>query len=57
MATTVMRDHAESILRKKKHLTIPSIGVQRPTVLERYNGAFAPILVVDFGAILSGNPA
>jgi serine/threonine protein kinase len=50
-----VRDHTEPVLRKEKHLTIPSIGVQRPTVRERYDGAFAPILVVDFGAVLGGN--
>ncbi|HKH87109.1 MAG TPA: hypothetical protein VKA40_11225 [Nitrososphaera sp.] len=54
MATTVVRDHAEPILREEKHLTVPSVGAQRPTVRERYDRAFAPILVVDFGAVLGG---
>ncbi|HEX2472878.1 MAG TPA: hypothetical protein VHJ59_09015 [Nitrososphaera sp.] len=57
MATTVVRDHTEPILRKEKHLTVPSVGVQRPTVRERYDRAFAPILVVDFGVVFGGDRA
>jgi hypothetical protein len=57
MATTVVRDHAEAILREEKHLTVPSVGAQRPTVRERYDRAFAPVLVVDFGAVLGGDRA
>jgi hypothetical protein len=57
MATTVVRDHTEPILRKEKHLTVPSIGVQRPTMRKRYDRAFAPIFVVDFGAVLGGDRA
>src|SRR5215218_3319801 len=57
MATTVVRDHTEPVLRKEKHLTVPSVGVQRPTVRERYDRAFAPVLVVDFGAVLGGDRA
>ena len=57
MATTVVRDHTVPVLRKEKHLALPSIGVQRATVRERYDGAFAPILVVDFGAVLGGGRA
>ena len=53
MAATVMRDHAESILREEQHLAVPSVGAQRPAVRERYDRAFAPVLVVDFGAVLS----
>jgi hypothetical protein len=26
MATAVVRDHAEAILREEKHLTVPSVG-------------------------------
>jgi hypothetical protein len=32
MATTVVRDHAEPVLREEKHLTVPGVGAQRPTV-------------------------
>jgi len=35
-------------------LAVPSVGAQRPTVRERYDRAFAPVLVVDFGAVLGG---
>jgi hypothetical protein len=57
MATTIVRDHTEPILRKEKHLTVPSVGAQRPTVRERYDGAFAPVLVVDLGAVLGRDGA
>jgi hypothetical protein len=57
MATTIVRNHAEPVLRKEKHLTVPSVGAQRPTVRERYDRAFAPVLVVDFGAVLGGDRA
>ncbi|HEX2471428.1 MAG TPA: hypothetical protein VHJ59_01625 [Nitrososphaera sp.] len=54
MSTTVVRDHAEAIVHEEKHLAVPSVGAQRPTVRERYDRAFAPVLVVDFGAVLGG---
>jgi hypothetical protein len=57
MATTIVRNHAEPVLRKEKHLTVPGVGAQRPTVRERYDGAFAPVLVVDLGAVLGGDRA
>jgi hypothetical protein len=57
MATTIVRNHAEPVLRKEKHLTVPSVGVQRPTMRKRYDRAFAPVLVVDFGAVLGGDHA
>lgn len=57
MATTVVRDHTEPVLSKEKHLTVPSVRVQRPTVRESYDRAFAPILVVDFGVVFGGDRA
>ncbi len=57
MAATVVRDHAESVLREEQHLAVPSVGAQRPAVRERYDRAFAPVLVVEFGAVLSGDRA
>jgi hypothetical protein len=57
MAPTIVRNHAKPVLRKEKHLTVPGVGAQRPTVGECYDGAFAPVLVVDFGAVLGGDPA
>jgi hypothetical protein len=38
-------------------LAVPSVGTQRPTVRERYDRAFAPVLVVDFSAVLGGDHA
>jgi hypothetical protein len=55
MATTVVRDRAEAVLHEEKHLAVPSVGAQRPTVRERYDRAFAPVLVVDFGPVLGGD--
>ena len=55
MATTIVGDHAKAVLREKKHLAIPSVGVKRPAVRERYDRAFAPILIVDLAAILGGD--
>jgi hypothetical protein len=57
MATTIVRDHSKPILSEEKHLTIPGVGAQRPTVRERYDRAFAPVLVVDLGAVLGGDRA
>jgi hypothetical protein len=57
MSTTVVCDHPEAVLREEKHLAVPSVGAQRPTMRECYDGAFAPVLVVDFGAVLGGGRA
>src|SRR5260370_28135503 len=57
MATSVVRNHAEAVLREEKHLAVPSVGAQRPAVRERYGRALAPVLVVDFGAVLGGDRA
>ena len=57
VSATVVCDHAEAVLREEKHLAVPSVGAQRPTVRERYDRAFAPVLVVDFGAVLGGDSA
>jgi hypothetical protein len=52
MAATVVRNHAEAVLREEQQLAVPSVGVQRPAVRERYDRAFSPVLVVDLGAVL-----
>jgi hypothetical protein len=57
MATTVVCDHPEAVLREEKHLAVPSVRAQRPTMRERYDRAFAPVLVVDFGAVPGGDSA
>src|SRR5215472_5959014 len=57
MAAPVNCDTAIPALYKKQHLTIPGVGVQRPTVRERYDWATAPVLVVDLCAVFCGNRA
>jgi hypothetical protein len=52
-----VRDHAEAVVHEEKHLAVPSVGAQRPTVRECYNWTFAPVLVVDFSAVLGGDRA
>jgi hypothetical protein len=54
---TVVRDHAKAVLQEEKHLAVPSVGAQNPAMRERYNRAFAPVLVIDFGALLGGDCA
>src|SRR5262245_17972905 len=47
MATSVVRNRAEAILREEQHLAVPCIGTQRPSVGKRYDGALAPVFVVN----------
>ena len=35
MAAPIVRDDAEAVLREEKHLTVPSVGAQRPAVRTR----------------------
>ena len=55
MATPVVRDDAEAVLREEQHLAVPRVGVQRPAVRERDDRALAPVLVVDRRAVLRGD--
>src|SRR5438067_2886735 len=57
MAAPVMRDYSEALLREVMHLTIPRIGIQRPAVRKRDDRTLAPVLVVDFGAVLGSDSA
>src|SRR5262249_33841629 len=57
MPAPVNGDTAIPVLGEKQHLTVPGIGVQRPTMRERYGWSFSPVFVVNCGAILSGNGA
>jgi hypothetical protein len=57
MATPVMRNHAEAVMRQEKHLAVPSVRAQWPAVRERYDGAFAPVFVVDRRTIFHCNRA
>jgi hypothetical protein len=51
MATPVMRNYAEALLREEEHLAVPSVGAQRPPVREGYDRAFAPVLVIDLCSV------
>ena len=57
MAVTVVRNHAEAVLREEQHLAVPSVGVQRPAVRERYDRAFSPVFVVDLRAVFGRDRA
>src|SRR4051812_31735567 len=57
MAASIVRNHAEAILREEEHLSVPHVGVQRPAVRKRHDRALAPVLVVDLRAILRGDRA
>src|SRR5262249_5782300 len=51
MSTTVVRHNSEAVLCEKEHLTVPHVGVQRPSVREGYDWTRAPVFVVDRRAI------
>lgn len=55
MAASVNSHTAITVLDEKQHLTDPSVRVQRPTVGERYDRTFSPVLVVNLRAIFCGN--
>ena len=56
MAASIVRDAAETTLRKEKHLVFEGVRTERPTMTEDDGLAGAPILVVNLGAI-SGSEA
>src|SRR5215831_17877602 len=51
MATSVMCNDAESVLRKEKHLAIPCVGIQGPAMGECDDRTFAPVLIVNLRSI------
>jgi hypothetical protein len=57
MGTAVVCNHTETVPRKEKHLPIPRIGTQRPSVRTRDDRALAPIFVVDCCAVSDCNCA
>jgi hypothetical protein len=57
MATTVVGDDAITFPDKVKHLRIPIVGAQGPTVMEDDRLTVAPVLVKDLGAVLGSNSA
>ena len=52
VAAAVVRDHAIALLEEKQHLVVPVVGRQRPAVAENDGLTLAPILVIDFDAVL-----
>jgi hypothetical protein len=51
MTSAVMRDDAETVLREEKHLAIPGVRIQRPSVRKRHDRTFAPVLVIDLRSV------
>jgi hypothetical protein len=51
VATPVVRDDAETVLREEKHLPVPHVGIQGPAVREGNGRASAPVLVVNLRSI------
>ena len=57
MPAPVNSNTAIAALGEKEHLTVPSIGVQRPTVRERHCWPLTPVFVVDRRTIFHCNCA
>src|SRR6185295_19599192 len=57
MAAPVMGDDAVALVEEIEHLRIPIIATQRPSMVEddRLGILGAPVLVIDFRAVLGGN--
>src|SRR5262245_40706608 len=51
MTPAVECDAAVALLFKEQHLTIPCIGIERPTVREGDDWACSPVLEIDFCAV------
>src|SRR5262249_52168881 len=52
VAAPVMRDNAKAMLCQEQQLAVPGVGVEWPAMREGDDGAAAPVLVVDLGAVL-----
>src|SRR6185437_3651993 len=57
MASTIMRNRSETVLGEKQHLSVPCIGIQRPSMRKRDDRTFAPVFVIDCRAIFHRNRA
>jgi hypothetical protein len=57
MSAPIVRDAAETTLRKEKHLVFESVRAERPTMTKYDGPTGAPILVVNLGAISGGESA
>src|ERR1019366_7348563 len=55
MATTVMGDAAIAVGCQEEHLSLPTIGIQRPAMAEHDWLSRAPVLVVDLRAVFRRN--
>src|SRR5580692_5217950 len=55
MAAAIVRDHAISMGQKEKHLVVPVVGAERPTVMkhDRLRALRTPVFVEDRGAVFS----
>src|SRR5262245_57064017 len=57
MTAPVMGHDTVAILRQEEHLGVPHVGVQGPSVRERHDRPFAPVLVVNLGSVFCSDRA
>src|SRR5208283_614275 len=51
----VMGDNSKTMLAEEQHLSVPVVCAEGPAVAEDDRLSFAPILVIDGGAVFGGN--
>src|SRR5262249_47566923 len=51
VAATIVRHDSETFLCEEQHLSVPHVGVQRPSVREGNDRTRAPVFVIDRGAV------
>src|SRR5580704_18395684 len=52
VAAAIVGNHAIALLEEEQHLVVPIIARQRPAVAEHDGLTLAPVLVIDFDAVL-----
>ena len=52
VAAAIVGNHAIALLKEEQHLVVPVVGRQRPAVAEHDRLTLAPVLVIDFDAVL-----
>ena len=52
MDAPIVGNHAIALFEEEQHLVIPIVARQRPAVAEHYGLTFAPILAINFDAVL-----
>jgi hypothetical protein len=59
MAASIMGDDAVSLVEEIEHLRVPIVRAQRPPMVEddRLSILGAPVLVIDFRAVIAGDHA